>query len=61
MFEFLLLFGQKGRGAGLRNPPLLLPRTWEEGVLNSLPLLARGGREEVSIPPPFLARRERKR
>ena len=46
-------FGQKGREGGFRNPPLLLPRTWEEGVLNSLPLLARRGREEVSISPPL--------
>ena len=36
-FEFPFPFGQKGREGGLRNPSLLLPSTWEEGVLNFPP------------------------
>ena len=38
-------------------PAYLLPRTWEEGVLNPLPFLARRVREEVSISLPLSGRK----
>ena len=52
-FEFPLPLARRGGEEAFSNSPLLLPRTWEEGVLNSFPLLARRGREEVLIPSPF--------
>ena len=60
-FEFLFSFGPKGREGGFRNPLLLLLTTWEEGVSNSPPFLARRGREEASISSLLLATMERKR
>ena len=42
-FEFPFPFGQKGREGGFRNPPLLLPRTCEEGVSNCPRIWPEGG------------------
>ena len=39
----------EGEGRRLVKSSLLLPRSWEEGVFNFRLLLARRGREEVSI------------